>query len=487
MKIRFKVERLITLKQIKSEGKVAELQPGDRFQQEMFSSLDEQVSEDSIVRIIDKVVDKLYEMKDEGKINQTPEVGRPEYPKRLLLKLYLYGYMNRIKSSRNLEKECKRNIEVMWLLGRLSPDHWTISNFRKENHQEIKELIKLFNKFLLDTGYLEGKIIVIDGTKLKANAPSSGNKYYIDELKEMVQQTDEKITYYLEAFNRTDEYEEQLEELRKEKEELEKLVEQLKKQNKEVYVKTDPDSNIMKTKNGKIVGYNVQLSCDKKNKLIVATDVNDRTNDFRELRPMYEKSKEMLEKKPEEILADAGYYSADEIEYIEKEEKVITYVAELPEKGNGEFKYDKQRDEYICSQGKKLKFETQKYDVRGRKTRTYRCHECRGCPIRSQCTKSARGRMKIRYVNQDFRDEYRNKMMKKKSKEKMRLRKTIIEHPIGTIKLWLGRNPLLLRGKEKVKTEINMVSFSYNILRIFNIDGYERLNNKINKYQWKLV
>ena len=150
------------------------------------------------------------------------------------------------------EKECKRNIEIMWLLGRLSPDHWTISNFRKENHQEIREVIKLFNKFLLDTGYLEGKIIVIDGTKLKANAPSSGDKYYKDELKEMVQQTDEKITYYLEAFNRTDEYEE-------EKEELEKLIEQLKKQNKEVYVKTDPDSNIMKTRNGKIVGYNVLI------------------------------------------------------------------------------------------------------------------------------------------------------------------------------------------------------------------------------------
>lgn len=147
----------------------------------------------------------------------------------------------------------------------------------------------------------------------------------------------------------------------------------------------------------------------------------------------------------------------------------------------------KKKDEYTCTQGKQLKFEKEKLNTRGRKTRYYRGNECSGCPVKKQCTTSNRGRIKIRYVNQDFRDNYRVKMKEKESKEKIRLRKTIIEHPIGTIKLWFGKNPLLLRGIEKVKTEIRLVSFSYNLLRIFNIDGFEKLTEKIDKYNWKLA
>jgi hypothetical protein len=254
-----------------------------------------------------------------------------------------------------------------------------------------------------------------------------------------------------------------------------------------VYIKTDPEANIMKTKAGRMIGYNIQLSVDKKNKLIVTTEVNSHTNDFKQLKNMYENSKEMLERKPEEIIADAGYYSADEIQNLEEDEKVKAYVAELPERTKGEFRYNKQKDEYTCSQGKHLKFEKEKYNSRGRKTRVYRCNQCEGCPVRKQCTTSARGRIKIRYINQEFRDSHRKRMREKESKEKIKLRKAIVEHPIGTLKLWLGKNPILLRGREKVQTEIRLASFAYNLVRIFNLDGFDNLIANINNYNWKLA
>jgi len=468
---------------------MSEIIPSNRYQQEIFSSLDDQVDQESIVRIIDKAVDVITIDLSKGTEKQN-QAGRPEYPKRELLKLYLYGYMNRVKSSRKLERECKLNIEVMWLMGKLQPDHWTISKFRKENTEEIKATIKSFNRFLIESQYIEGKTIVIDGTKLKANASSSGNMN-IEEISERLEDIESKMVYYLENFNQNDELDqekEKISELRKEKEELEEEIDQLKKQNKKVYVRTDPDSNIIRTKEGTRAAYNAQISCDLKHKLILATDVSSQSNDFKQLGNMYQNSKEMLlGKKPEEVIADAGYYSPDTIQKIEEDEQVNTFVAELPEQTKGEFKYDKQKDEYSCSQGKQLKFEKQKLNTRGRQTRYYRCNECSGCTIKNQCTTSSKGRIKIRYINQDFRDSYREKMRDEQSREKIRLRKTIVEHPIGTIKLWLGKNPLLLRGIEKVKTEIRLVSLSYNLLRIYNIDGFYRLMNKLNKYSLQLT
>lgn len=282
------------------------IQPEDRKQQQLFSSLDEQLDSESIVRLIDLIIDKIYENK---KIEQLKanDVGRPEYPRSSLLKLYVYGYMNRVKSSRKLERECKVNIEVLWLMGKMQPDHWTISNYRKENQVEIQQAVKQFVKFLKESGYLEGKTVVIDGTKLKANA-SLTSTTSIDELKERLEDIDNKIIYYLDTIEQEDEKTEEIEKLKKEKEELVKEIEKLKAEKKRAYIKTDPDANIIKTKRGKVIGYNIQLSCDRRNKLIVSTDVSSQTNDFKQLRNMYEKSREMLGTKPSEIIADAGYY-----------------------------------------------------------------------------------------------------------------------------------------------------------------------------------
>jgi len=460
---------------------MSKIQPEDRYQQQLFSSLDEQIDSESIVRVIDVIIDRIYKNEEVEQIKAN-EVGRPEYPRSSLLKLYVYGYMNRVKSSRKLERECKINLEVLWLMGKMQPDHWTISNFRKENQAKIRQAVKQLVKFLKESGYLEGETVIIDGTKLKANASEYGNMHKY-EIEERIEEAEGKIIHYLETMGSEDEQTEQIEKLRKEKEELEKQIEKLKAGNKKVYIKTDPDANIM---NREPV-YNVQVSFDKKNKLILATDVTDQANDFKQLVNMYEASKEMLCEKPGEVIADKGYYCPEDIQQLEQKERIGTYISEMPERTKGEFRYDGEKDEYICAQGKKLRFNGQRKDSRGRYRRFYRAKECIGCPIRSRCTTSKDGRLKIRYVNQDFRDAYRKKMQRENSRQKLKLRRTVAEHPFATMKLWLGRNPLLLRGKEKVHTEIRLLSFSYNLLRVFNIDGFENLIQKVNNFNWGLA
>ncbi|MGE5795692.1 MAG: transposase [Ignavibacteria bacterium] len=159
----------------------------------------------------------------------------------------------------------------------------------------------------------------------------------------------------------------------------------------------------------------------------------------------------------------------------------------MPERTKGEFTYNRGKDEYICTQGKTLKFDGQRKDSRGRYRRFYKTKECKGCPIKNQCTTSKDGRLKIRYVNQDFRDAYREKMQREDSKQKMIIRRTVAEHPFAIMKLWLGKNQLLLRGKEKVHTEIQLLTFSYNLLRVFNLDGYNNLIEEVYGFNWSLA
>jgi hypothetical protein len=372
-------------------------------------------------------------------------------------------------------------------MGKLSPDHWTIAHFRRENGEIIKDMIKRFTKFLIDTGYAEGKEIVIDGTKLKANA-SVDSVTTIEELKERIIDTEKKIVYYLESINEEDEKEEELERLRKENEELKKRLEEAKKEKKKKIVKTDPDSNLMKTREGIRAAYNVQFVCETNNKLIITSDVSKEVNDANQLDKMYDKTREVLEtEEVKVIIADSGYYVPEKIEKLEKEEKVDTYIATLPEQTKGEFIYDEEKDEYICQKGERLKFRKQGKDKRGRVARYYQSKNCDGCSIRESCTDSKYGRTKLRYINQEFRDSYRQKMQQLNSIEKIKLRKQIVEHPIGTIKMWLGKNPILMRGINKVKTEINIVTLGYNLLRIFNIDGFEKLLENIEKYNWEMA
>jgi transposase len=462
------------------------ISPSDRNQQLLFSSLEDQITDDSIVRVIDLLIDKLYSSTNIP--SRKTEVGRPDYPKESLLKLFIYGYLHRIKSSRMLERECRVNLEVLWLMGRLKPDHWTISNFRKDHGEDIKSVIREFVKFLKNTGYIDGKTIVVDGTKLRANASPSGVTEY-NQITERLEDVDKKIAYYFETVSSADEEDDnraEIERLKKEKEQLERIIAKLKKKGgKKIYIKGDPDSSVMKTRDGKKPGYNFQIATDAKNKLIVASDISSQTNDFKQLENMYEKTKEALEQKPEEFIADAGYYTADDIQKIESE-GVDIYVSAPPEQAKGEFTYDDKKDEYTCANGKKLHFDHSKTH-KGRSVKIYTTNECQGCPFRTECTTSKSGhkRSKMRYINQEYRDDYRKRMTSEPARQKLKKRKAIIEHQFGTIKNWLGKVPLLLTGEIKVGTEMSLASLAYNILRIYNIDGYDQLVSNIKQYTFK--
>lgn len=290
------------------------IQGQDRNQYE-FSCLDDRVSRGSIVRVIDKIVDRLVPENE----YQGDRVGRPKYPMRSLLKLYIYGYMHKIKSSRGLEEACKVNNEVIWLMQKLRPDHWTINQFRKVNGGLINKAIKNLIRFLIDTGYAEGREIVIDGTKIKANA-SGDEVIRLSDLKERIEDVDRKIVYYLEAINNNDEQEEELRKLKEEKEELERRVKQLEEEKKRYYVKNDPDAGFMKTREGTKAAYNVQIACETKNKLIIATEISSKANDSGRLEEVYREVKGVIgDEVVKEVIADSGYYVPEQIERMERE------------------------------------------------------------------------------------------------------------------------------------------------------------------------
>jgi transposase len=483
------------------------IEPNDRHQMQLMGSIDDLVEADNPVRIIDKIVDSIVESDIERfeKENVT-EVGRPKYHDSVHIKLYLYGYFNGISSSRRLEVETHRNKEVIWLLGGLRPDHWTISNYRKEKGEDIKYVTKKFREYLRDAGYIKLKTVAIDGSKIKAY--TNRDMLTIEKIEDKLKGIDKKIEEYLLKIaetDRRDEVKDELEsnetesgnkkyidkiiELQKQVEELKNKKEILEEENRKYIGASDNDARLMKSRDGKIPAYNVQIAVDQEYKMIADSEVETEETDLQMLPVMIESIKEELKKVPEEILADRGYNSADKIEALEKKEEGINiYTSQQVTSRDKEeisFKYNEEKDEYICSAGKRLVLKQRNKLMKKSLTNAYQGIECDGCSLRSQCTKSKKGRIYHRYLNQKWRDEYKKKMQSKLGKEKTRIRKTIAEHPFGTIKYLMGKIPLKLRGKEKVSTEINLYTTVYNLKRLFNLESFGDLFEKIENYAWE--
>jgi len=487
------------------------IEPLDRNQYQLMSCLDDLVSPNHPVRIIDKVVDSIVSSNKERfeKERQT-EVGRPKYHDSVKLKLFLYGYFNGISSSRKLEVETQRNKEVIWLLGGLTPDHWTISNYRKEQADDIKFVTKKFREFLKDNGYIKLKTIAIDGSKVKAY--TNRDMLTVEKIDAKLEAIDKKIEDYLSQIGESDRRDEVIDELessdqsgeiskyldkivqlQKQVEELQKHKETLEKEGRKYISPADPEARLMKSRDGKIPAYNVQIAVDTENKMIADSEVVTDETDLKMLPKMIESIKEELGEVPEEAIADRGYNNPDLIEAIEKKESteggtIKLYTSQektIRDKEEITFKYDEQKDEYECSEGKRLVLSARNKKRRNSFANVYQGIECEGCAVRSKCTKSKRGRIVHRYLNQKWRDEYKAKMQSKLGKEKTAIRKTIVEHPFGTIKYLMGKIPLLLRGVKKVSTEINLYTTSYNLKRLINIESYADLFEKITNYKWK--
>jgi len=479
----------------------------DRNQYQLPSSLEDSIREDHSVRIIDSVVNSIViNNKERFERERQSEVGRPRYHDAVMLKLYLYGYFNGISSSRKLEVETHRNKEVIWLLESLSPDHWTISNYRKERGEDIKYVTKKFREFLRDKGYIKLKTVAIDGSKIKAY--TNREMLTLEKIEERLTGLDKKIDEYLKRISEVDraddvmdelggdesgsnnkKYIEKIIELQKQVESLQNQKEILERENRKHIGAADPQARLMKSRDGMIPGYNVQIAVDSESKMIADSEVVTDQSDSEMLGEMLESIKEELGKVPQEAIADNGYNALDMIEALEnKEEGIKLYVAQsstVKDREEIKFEYDEEKDEYKCTEGKRLVL-IQKNKLKKKSlTNVYQGIECEGCPIRNQCTSSKKGRIVHRYINQKWRDDYKERMQSKLGRSKMSLRRQLVEHPFGTIKYLMGKIPLKLRGREKVSTEINLYTTVYNLKRLINIEPFELLIEKIENYAWK--
>lgn len=471
----------------------------DRNQVTMFpESIDDYITSDNPVRVIDAYVEQVDMVAHKFTFAKCPKTGRPPYDPKVLLKLYLYGYLNRIRSSRRLEDEANRNLELIWLLEKLAPDFKTIADFRKNNKKALKELFKDFSRLCKEWGLYGKETIAVDGTKFKASN-SKKNNFNEKKLKRHIKYLDEKIDRYFEELEENDELEkedrklsekeikEKIEALKKRKDRYEQMEEQLEESGESEISTTDPDSRLMSSGDGKVdVSYNVQTAVDSKHKLIVEFEVTTQPNDLGYLSPLALQVKQFLECETLDMLADKGYYQADCLKEC-VENNIRPYVSKLsyPNRtGNkkyyaDKFIYDKEKDVYTCPAGEELAYartrknkdkEITGYDYRNSKA----CEKCLDKPL---CTKSKAGRTIFRNVNQDFLDTIDLKT--KEDMDKYKQRQMIAEHPFGTIKNIWDAGYFLTRGKESVTAEVALSYLSYNVKRAMNVLGVEEMVKRL--------
>lgn len=468
--------------------------PTSRNQLMLPRCIEEYVSSDNIVRFIDAFVDKIVhaypELSSKGKSIE----GRPGYTPNCLCKLLIYGYLNGISSSRKLENESNRNLEAIWLLNNLSPDHWTISNFRKEHQELLKTITIGFRMFLKESGYLKGKSISTDGSKVKAYA--SRETLSMKLIDEKLSETEKEIERYFTQLNENDSLENQKSEilslqakisgLQAEVDELKEQKEVLLSSNRNSLPAADPESKIMKTKEGFMPAYNIQTTVDNESHFITTCQVTDHPNDFYSLEENIETLKEELGIVPETCLADGGYANEEQVKLLEEQniECIVPFSKETERqrqqrKKGISFTYNEERDCFKCSHGKLLLLSGSNCKIRKHVYSKYRCADCSECPVKQHCTTSRKGRMIYRRIDGQWLNSYKEKSRTKCFKDKLKERKKVVEHPFGTMKYYMGQIPILLRGKEKVQTEMNLYATAYNLIRLKKIDTVAVLMEKL--------
>ena len=473
------------------------IQPQSREQQIFFSCIDDFVTKDNIVRIIDLLVKTIITKNPEKYTYKGDSyTGRPAYSVETMIKIFIYGYINRITSSRKLEIETKRNLELMWLTGNLQPDFKSIADFRKDNKEIVKQFCKDIKLFLRASNLIDLKQVALDGTKLKANASKDMLKRA--NIFKNLEALESELEQYLSQIEIQDsiESEQELSYYSTEKDkkisqleaQITKLKEQLKileETGKNYISQTDPDCTLMRSRDGSIPGYNVQIMSDSKHHFIVNEYVTDAANDIEELAVAIDSIKSELHEVPEIILADTGYSNLDQIQKIEENNDTTCYIPLPKEAGKSpksEFIYDIENDRYICSQGKYLTLKQKHKQKRNSFVDIYFGSDCGSCPISEKCTDAKSGRQISRYENDDFRQRHKKKMNSSFGKSMVHKRKSLIEHINGTMKVWLGKIPILTRGIIDVTTEVKLFSSSFNIKRLFNLISFENLKEMIEMY-----
>ena len=463
----------------------------DRSQTLMFPErLEDYVAAENPVRFLDAFVGQL----DLGALGfakaQVAATGRPPYDPAALLKLYLYGYLHRIRSSRLLETECQRNVEVIWLLGKLAPDFKTIADFRKDNLKPLRAVSRQFTVLCQKLKLFGGQLLAIDGSKFGAVNARDQN-FNAAKLEELIGRADARLAEYLQALDRADAAEPTMEALDqaqlaakiaalREKQEWHKeLLAQLQDGEEKQVSVTDPDTRKMPTAQGTIVGYNAQMAVDDKHKLIAADEVTNQVTDYQQLANVALAAKANLEIKQAEVVADAGYYNAAEVDrcveagitpMIPKADTSANSARGLY--GKSRFRYDEKKDVYVCPAGAELTHRFNTYEL-GRELRYYRASGCKTCALKKQCTRNKANRTITREANEGLMEAMAARM--KAQPWKFKLRKTLAEHPFGTIKRWFGYTHFLLKGLEKVRCEWSLTTLAYNLKRVLNLVSFEKL------------
>jgi transposase len=462
------------------------------------SSIDEYVSPDNIVCFMDAFVDKIIAAYPDLFQKGKSKGGRPSYSPNCLSKLLLYGYFNSVSSSRKPERETQLNMEVIWLLNNLRPDHWSISDFRKENKASIKRMAIDFRKFLKDSGYITGKSLSTDGTKIKAYA--SRDTLSIGLIEKKLEKAEMEIERYLsrleaedEDGNRQESMTESADELKKQIADLELQVSELRSQkampereNIDAYVPADPQARVMKTKDGFLPCYNVQMTIDNDSHFITSFEATDYPNDYHSLKENIDTVESQPDIVPDDVLADGGYACEDDIRLLEEKgiEVIVPFAGESETKKvqrdkGVTFQYDEEADRFICSQGRTLSCIKRKCKKKNRYYDRYQSPDCSGCPLKQYCTTSKKGRIIYRRLDGEWLKNYRKKMQTPAFKKKFKRRKCVGEHPFGTMKYYMGQIPILLRGKEKVQVEMDLYSTAYNLRHLFNITTVPELLTKL--------
>jgi transposase len=461
----------------------------DRMQQTLLPHcLEDYVGEENPVRVIEVFIGEL-DLAALGFSGMTPAAtGRPAYHPSTLLKIYLYGYLNRLQSSRRLEREAQRNIELMWLVGRLAPDFKTIADFRKDNGTALRAVCRQFVWLCRQLGLFTRAVVAIDGSKFKA-VNNRDKNYTVAKVTGRMEQVNASIARYLRALDRTDREESDVAEaksvrlkekiagLRQQMEALKVMQQTVQDAPDQQVSLTDPDARSMATsgKGTATVGYNVQIAVDAEHHLIVAHEVINQGYDRHQLAPMAFKAQEATGCGQVTALADRGYFTGDQVLLCEGTGVAPIVPKVLTSSGTKrglfarqDFIYDTEHDHYTCPAGAKLTKIHRRVDHTEDFDRYRHLSACFTCPLRPRCTPTQRRIIK-RWENEDVLDRMQDRL--DRMPEAMGVRRQTVEHPFGTLKAWMGATHFLTRTLDKVRTEMSLHVLAYNLKRMITIFG----------------
>ena len=465
----------------------------DRNQQLIFPpSLDELVDDNNMARAIEEYVEVLNisELNIKTKKSLIAD-GQPAFHPKLLLKIYIYGYLNKIRSSRKLESEIKRNIELMWLTQGLVPSYKTIANFRKDNPTALQTIFKEFSLLLKNLKLITGDIVAVDGAYLRANA-SKNTLIMKKTVQNDIYKINKDIKNYMTILDTTDKEnnevnlnisKEDIENLKEKKERFQKDLDLLESLGKEQHNKTDKDASVMSKPAHNLMAYNSQIAVDNRFKFIVNTDISTNGHDLDQLHNMATKTKEVIDNPNMIFTADKGYYSSVEIKKcVDDGINTMVPLRNTATKkkirdarfSKNQFTYNHKNDCYICPNNQILDNCHTQYKRGNRMLDVYKLSSklCKACPLKLSCLSDKTNyKQMYRWEHESIIDTYSTKMNTKEAKDIVNKRGSIVEHPFGTIKRTLGWDHFLVRSKEKVLGENALIMFTYNFRRLLNLIG----------------